>query len=191
VDSIADSAVSAKAAGESFDGLPPWFNAALDSGVVFYDPEGKEVVVPSDKVGAFKAALETVNEFEPEPCKGSLPSVAPAADAAAAPAKASDSEACGGRQAAAEASGAAAASNEDAESRRLDLKVNLQKRYFALLRSGLEPNDAAARAILEAGGHAVEEQQPGAGYCAGVAAPAAAEQRRGGDEVIPQRALVA
>ena len=31
------------------EGLPPWFNAAVESGVIFYDPEGEEVVVPSSK----------------------------------------------------------------------------------------------------------------------------------------------
>jgi len=172
----ADAAVSVdNTVGESCDGLPPWFNFAVESGVVYYDPEGQEVVVPSSKVGAFKAALETVIEFEPEPCTGALSSVVPASDTAAAPTSASSDSDAGaqGRDAgaatASESSGAAAAAKEVAEARRLELKVNLQKRYFALLRSGLEPNDAAARAILEAAGHAE------GGYCAGAAVAEAAE----------------
>jgi len=192
VDLNADSSVSADTVGESCDGLPPWFNAAVESGVVFYDPEGQEVVVPSSKVGAFKAALETVIEFEPEPCTGPLPSVAPATDTAAATTGSgvgsADSDTGGqgvdaGAGTASESSGVAASANEAAEARRLELKANLQKRYFALLRSGLEPNDAAARAILEVSRPAAAtvdpppaaaEEQCSAGYCTGATMPGAA-----------------
>jgi len=138
----------------------------MESGVVFYDPEGQEVVVPSSKVGAFKAALETVIEFEPEPCKGALSKLAPNPDASAAAEStaggagvSSASEGCAqGVHGGAGAPHGTTMPSEDAESLRRELKANLQKRYFALLRSGLEPNEAAARAILEAAGHAPEEQ---------------------------------
>jgi len=156
------------------DGLPPWFNAAVEQGIVFYDPEGQEVVVPSSQVGAFKAALETVIEFEPESCRGARVSVpapvtpdAPNIEGSSgAEAGISAHEGCTQQAVAAETpalgSGAAASAatsiEEDAETLRRDIKVNLQKRYFALLRLGFEPNEAAAKAILEAAGHAPEEQ---------------------------------
>lgn len=113
----------------------------MESGVVFYDPEGKEVVVPSSKVGAFKAALEAVNEFEPESCRVEAASSAGCAIDSNGPAD----DGC---------QNAEAVGNEDTEVLRQEVKTNLQKRYFALLHAGFEPNEAAARAILEAAGHA-------------------------------------
>lgn len=132
-------------------GLPPWFDAAVERGVTFYDPEGREVVVPSHKVPAFKAALETVIEFEPEPCKGPLPAVPASVAATAGTVADAPSSATGSSPRGAAASSQAQNGEEDAETLRRELKANLQKRYFALLRSGLEPNEAAAQAILEAG----------------------------------------
>jgi len=184
-----DGKASADSAEVAGDGLPPWFNAAVEQGIVFYDPEGQEVKIPSSQVGAFKAALETVIEFEPGPCRGALVSV-PASVTPDAPnvkgssgvgAGISAHEGCTQQAVAAEtpalgagAAASVATSSEDAETLRRDnIKANLQKRYFALLRLGLEPNEAAARAILEAAGHAPEEQMEkgrGAAMVAGAAA---------------------
>jgi hypothetical protein len=142
----------------SEEGLPPWFDAAVENGIVFYDPEGKEVVVPSSKVPAFKAALETVIEFEPV-------SASPAAEAEGTLSNVGR-QACTDRCSRGDTVGqegypneppSAAASSEEAESKRQEIKTNLQKRYFDLLRSGLEPNEAAARAILEVAGHSGQE----------------------------------
>lgn len=188
VDASVDVKAPADSAEVAGDGLPPWFNAAVEQGIIFYDPEGQEVVVPSSQVGAFKAALETVIEFEPGPCRGALVSVPASVTPDAPNVKGSSGvgagiaahEGCTQQAVAAEtpalgagAVASVATSSEDAETLRRDIKANLQKRYFALLRLGLEPNEAAARAILEAAGHAPEEQmEKGRGAAVVAGAPA-------------------
>jgi len=134
---------------------PPWLAAALESGVIFYDPEGKEVVVPSSQVGAFKAGLDSVSGFE-QSTKGILAPTTSAADAASPE----------------EGQSTAAQSPSSSEG----LKTFVRMRFFALVRGGLEPNTAAARAIREA---------------ATFQAQAAGQQRAEHDEVDDQNASTA
>lgn len=134
---------------------PPWLAAATEAGVVFYDPEGREIEVPVSKVPAFNEALDQVRDFErtfeaddvvaaPEGATACSQLEVAHGYVQAAPLK---SHSCTGS----EQPDAARPSGSEAEaSQRQDLKDFVQKLYFALLREGLEPNEAAAQAILQA-----------------------------------------
>eukprot|EP00445_Apocalathium_hangoei_P001166 CAMPEP_0203859862 /NCGR_PEP_ID=MMETSP0359-20131031/12082_1 /ASSEMBLY_ACC=CAM_ASM_000338 /TAXON_ID=268821 /ORGANISM="Scrippsiella Hangoei, Strain SHTV-5" /LENGTH=296 /DNA_ID=CAMNT_0050776849 /DNA_START=46 /DNA_END=936 /DNA_ORIENTATION=- len=185
-------AAAAEEGSNASGGLPPWLAAAADCGVIFFDPEGREIEVPSSQVPAFKANLEKIQSFERDwaagrrgaqtPRRGAeaVPSAEGSSvglDEAEAPREAnekqpqrpatSSSGGAGGAAAAdASASSAAAAAaaaqqqqqrqqqqqqqqQQQEQAQRHDMKMFVQKRYFALLREGLEPNEAAARAIRE------------------------------------------
>jgi len=149
--------------------LPPWLQAAVECGVTFYDPDGNKVVVPSNKVGEFKTGLETVRNFE-----RSWSGAAEANDACApahvpnqveTPAKFSTKDETHAPATPGNKSVNTAAMTDDEvqelqqqqqqqlqQGQRQVLKNAVQTRYFSLLRDGVEPNDAAARAIREATG---------------------------------------
>lgn len=117
---------------------PPWLLAAVEQGVVFYDPEGREIEVPASQVLAFNEALSKVRDFE---------------ETWQSTAGSDHSE----KQDSTEAEGAT-----ESASQRRDLKAFVQKIYFKLLREGVEPNEAAAQAILQAAGQQQgQEQQQG------------------------------
>jgi len=120
---------------------PPWLLAAVEQGVVFYDPEGREIEVPASQVPAFNEALSKVRDFEETWQSTSGCSYQ-------SPGKQETEKA--------EVEGATA---ESASSQRRDLKAFVQKIYFQLLREGIEPNEAAAQAILQAAGQ--QGQQDG------------------------------
>lgn len=154
----AKSAASAAKGEEEAEGeLPPWLEAAAACGVVFYDPEGKEIVVPSNKVVDFQAGLESVRDFEQswESCNDTDTAEEPEPSSAAVTA---DDEVCQVAiagvcaSAGAAGSGPVTAEKPEGESQREALKMAVQKRYFALLRDGIDPNQAAVQAILEAKG---------------------------------------
>jgi len=144
---------AANALGVSFEDAaapPPWLQAAVEQGlgegVVFYDPEGREIEVPASKVPAFTEGLDKVRAFEQswsnESAPGSsqlLESSLPGYPSASLP-HAADKEMT-------KAGGEEPSRNSQ---RRVDLKAYVQKMYFALLREGLEPNEAAALAIRQA-----------------------------------------
>eukprot|EP00930_Biecheleria_cincta_P008456 TRINITY_DN109905_c0_g1_i1.p1 TRINITY_DN109905_c0_g1~~TRINITY_DN109905_c0_g1_i1.p1 ORF type:complete len:277 (-),score=64.20 TRINITY_DN109905_c0_g1_i1:79-840(-) len=134
---------------------PPWLAAATEAGVVFYDPEGREIEVPVSKVRAFNEALDKVRDFErtfETDDVVAAPEAAPACSqpevahgyVQAAPLKSHSS--AGPKQ----PDGAQPSDSEADAVQRQDLKDFVQKLYFALLRDGLEPNEAAAQAILQA-----------------------------------------
>lgn len=120
---------------------PPWLLAAVEQGVVFYDPEGREIEVPASQVLALNEALSKVRDFE---------------ETWQSTAGSDHSE----KQDSAEATEAEGAT--ESASQRRDLKAFVQKIYFKLLREGVEPNEAAAQAILQAAGQQQgQEQQQG------------------------------
>jgi len=152
---------------QASDGNPPWLQAAADTGVVFYDPEGFEVVVPSGQVVAFKAGLESVRDFERSwvrRCNTDEAAGAPNCESQVAcaaedledgtreevPVEKDDALQPLGVDGGSQGVRSADAREIDEASQRQDLKSVVQRRYFALLRDGLEPNEAAVRAILEA-----------------------------------------
>lgn len=150
---------SAPADNQKSDELPHWLEAAAECGVTFYDPDGNEVVVPSSKVGAFKAGLESVRDFEH--------SMSPTADVALKPCssdEAAQKAPTEVQSATTEVEHHRAASVDDGrrcagppdaldeEMHRQHVKNAVQKRYFALLRAGVDPNEAAVQAIIEAKG---------------------------------------
>eukprot|EP00929_Paragymnodinium_shiwhaense_P109190 TRINITY_DN75543_c0_g1_i1.p1 TRINITY_DN75543_c0_g1~~TRINITY_DN75543_c0_g1_i1.p1 ORF type:complete len:226 (-),score=61.33 TRINITY_DN75543_c0_g1_i1:330-1007(-) len=121
------------------DSLPPWLSMASDMGLHFTDSQGQACQTPVPQVSkeeeAFQAALAKIRDFEESlqarrSCKGSSEAVA------------------GGASTTGEEPDAPA---ED-PSRREGVMMSVKERYFALLAEGLEPNAAAARAILEATG---------------------------------------
>eukprot|EP00931_Biecheleriopsis_adriatica_P030915 TRINITY_DN18166_c0_g2_i1.p1 TRINITY_DN18166_c0_g2~~TRINITY_DN18166_c0_g2_i1.p1 ORF type:complete len:240 (-),score=67.03 TRINITY_DN18166_c0_g2_i1:55-774(-) len=128
---------------------PPWLAAAAESGVVFYDPEGREIEVPVSKVPAFNEGLDKVRDFENSwHMSKDAPDVRPATSSTR-PATETSVPACRGSQCEAPKVEPEVAGKEEA-AQRDDLKAFVQKRYFALLREGLEPNEAAAQAIIQA-----------------------------------------
>lgn len=137
---------AANALGVSFEDAsapPPWLQAAVEQGVVFYDPEGREIEVPASKVPAFTEGLDKVRAFEQswsnKRAPGSTQLLESSSPSASLP-QAADKETT-------QAGGEEPSRNSQ---RRVDLKAYVQKMYFALLREGLEPNEAAALAIRQA-----------------------------------------
>lgn len=130
------------AVGELADANPPWLAAAVESGVIFYDPEGKEVVVPSSKVVAFKAALDSVCDFEQ--------SMTAETNASRADEKSAREETRTPSQDGVDTGDKKSSSCSYEAGQRQTLKSVVQKRYFALLRDGVDPNEAAVQAIREA-----------------------------------------
>ncbi|CAK0898758.1 unnamed protein product [Prorocentrum cordatum] len=136
--------------------VPPWLEAAVEGGIVFYDPDGNEVVVPSDQVGAFQQGLESVREFEhslasQDAASGQVITVPDSAQRPRTPeARPGAAPAANGCASRAGCAPAAVAASAEEEAARQNLKFAVQKRYFALLRCGVDPNEAAVRAVLEA-----------------------------------------
>mmetsp|Transcript_13853 Transcript_13853/g.30197 ORF Transcript_13853/g.30197 Transcript_13853/m.30197 type:complete len:221 (+) Transcript_13853:126-788(+) len=159
----------------SLEGIPPWLAAAADYGVLFYDPDGREIEVPSSQVPDFKACLEKFRDFErtwkssQEAVKANAEAKATAAattktTAAAQPTSSpTPSEAVATTMVTAGAATGSSDGTDPAEGgaeaddqqepvplNKEDLKTLVQKHYFDLVRQGYEPNEAAAKALTEA-----------------------------------------
>jgi len=133
------------------------------------------IQAPEDVGSTFEAALERIRAFEKaQAARGSRPSRQPNSlreQAKHVPKEAAPSAVIdhtrNKHQAAAEKVFAAKPDLTEARrpissNERQSLKSAVQERFAALVREGLKPNEAAARAILEAVGqpqHAVEEQR--------------------------------
>lgn len=132
---------------------PPWLAVAAEAGVVFYDPEGREIEVPVSKVPAFNEGLDKVRDFERT---FETDDVVAAKEATSSECSSQSGGVHGDVQvsphagAASGTDGAQSSSSKAEAAQKQDLKEIVQKLYFALLREGLEPNEAAAQAILQA-----------------------------------------